>query len=93
MIAAFPWTRFYNQNKFFMYHILLILIFTLIFYTLAPYTDDEDDIESYSNFNDCLYYTTITHFTVGLGEISPNSTFLKYLCMLHVILTFTLLNV
>ena len=52
--------------------------------------ENENDIKKFSNYDQCLYFTFVTHFTVGFGDISPQSTLLRRLCMLHIFLAFLL---
>ena len=56
---------FFNQNKFLPAHLVTIVAFTLIYMMMSPSHGTDEDKENYSNFADSLYYTTITHFTIG----------------------------
>ena len=37
---------------------------------------------------DILYFSTITHSTVGYGDIAPITNYGKLLCTLHIIIVF-----
>tara|TARA_B100000073_G_C23732599_1_gene571325 strand:+ start:2337 stop:2609 length:273 start_codon:yes stop_codon:yes gene_type:complete len=83
---------FFNQNKFLPTHLLVIVAFSLIYMMMAPSHGTDEDKENYSNFADTLYYTTITHFTIGFGDVTPKSKLLRALTMLQVVLAFSLMN-
>ena len=83
---------FVNQNKFLVWHLLVIVVFTLIYMNMSPSYGTDEDKENYANFTDSLYYTTITHFTIGFGDITPKSKVLRALTMLQIIIAFSLMN-
>ena len=83
---------FLNQNKFLPTHLILIVTFTLLYMMMAPSHGTDEDKENYSNFADSLYYTTITHFTIGFGDVTPKSKLLRALTMLQVVLAFSFMN-
>ena len=83
---------FLNQNKFLPTHLVLIVTFTLLYMMMAPSHGTDEDKENYSNFADSLYYTTITHFTIGFGDVNPKSKLLRALTMLQVVLAFSFMN-
>ena len=69
--------------------ILLIIIFSLIFYYFYGNKSNwiincEDENVSLS---DMFYFSTVTSFTIGYGDIIPKTNQLKYLVMLKIILT------
>ena len=82
-----------QQNQLLPYHIILILIFTTIFNLYSPYCDNEEDKKNFSSFFQTFYFTTVTHFTVGFGDITPKSYIFRLLTMCHIFLTFLLLNI
>ena len=81
-----------EQNKLLFVHIATILVFSVIYYFMAPHKGTKKDKENFKSFESSLYYTTITHFTVGFGDISPESPFLRRLTMFQVLLAFSLMN-
>ena len=85
--------KFLKQNEFLLHHLVLIFIFSNIYYITAKKYGSKEDKENFTNYSDSLYYTTITHFTVGFGDISPKSKILKYLTMIQVILAYTFMNI
>jgi len=82
-----------QQNQLLPYHIILIIIFTIIFNLYSPYSDNEEDKKNFSSFFQTFYFTTVTHFTVGFGDITPKSNVLRSVTMCHMFLTFLLLNI
>tara|TARA_A100001015_G_C14913680_1_gene681486 strand:+ start:967 stop:1224 length:258 start_codon:yes stop_codon:yes gene_type:complete len=71
-------------NKFLPHHIVIFLIFSVLYHTLKQ----EEDKESLKSFEDALYFSVVTHFTVGFGDISPKSSLLRRLSMLQILLAF-----
>ena len=69
--------------------ILLIIIFSLIFYNNYRskknwnITCDSEDV----SFTDMLYFSTVTSFTVGYGDISPKTDAVKFLVIFKIILS------
>ena len=82
-----------QQSALIKYHLLLIIIFTVIFNLYSPYCDNEEDKKSFATFFQTLYFTVDTHFTVGFGDITPKSTILRSFTMIHMFLTFILYSI
>ncbi len=87
------WRDYKKRNRFFLYHILMILVFTVIYYYAAKEYGTQRDKNAYRTWEDCLYYTSLTHFTVGLGDIAPQSHFLRNITIAQVLGAFTLMNI
>lgn len=83
-------SSFKKQNLFLPFHLLLIIIFTCLFYFYAPHTGHEEDKKNFMSPFETFYYTTIVHFTIGFADITPKSKLLKIATMVHVFLTFLL---
>lgn len=69
--------------------ILLIIIFSLIFcycYGNKNNWNINSEDENVS-LTDMLYFSTVTSFTIGYGDISPKINPVKYLVMLKILLT------
>jgi len=81
-----------KQNLLLPYHLLVIGIFSAIYWQLAKTHGTKDDKKHFLNFEDSFYYTTITHFTIGFGDISPEAKYLRRLTLVHVFIAFILLN-
>ena len=80
----------YSEN--FYIHLFIIFIFTNLYYFLAPYSNEEDSKEFSESWERDLYYTVITHFTIGFGDITPKSKLFRRLTMCQVILAFLFFN-
>ena len=79
-----------SRNLLLREHIVLLIVFSLLYHNLSKFSENENDIKKFSNYEQCLYFTIVTHFTVGFGDIAPQSTLLRRLCMLHIFLAFLL---
>ena len=80
----------YSEN--FYIHLFIIFIFTNLYYFLSPYSNEEDSKEFSESWERDLYYTVITHFTIGFGDITPKSKLFRRLTMCQVILAFLFFN-
>jgi voltage-gated potassium channel len=69
--------------------ILLIIIFSLIFcYCYGNKSNWNINCEDENvSLTDMFYFSTITSFTIGYGDITPKTNQLKYLVMLKILLT------
>ena len=80
------------QNRLFFYHILVIVIFSIIYYYVSKLKGTMKDKEKMNTYMNCFYFTTITHFTIGFGDIVPESNVLRILVMSQVLIAFILMN-
>jgi len=69
--------------------ILLIIIFSLIFcYCYGNKSNWNINCEDENvSLTDMFYFSTITSFTIGYGDITPKTNSVKYLVMLKILLT------
>jgi hypothetical protein len=82
-----------NRNLLIKEHILLLFVFSLLYYKLSQYSNNQKDIKKFSIYEQCVYFTVVTHFTVGFGDIAPKSNFLRRICILQIICAFLLFNI
>ena len=80
------------QNRLLFYHLLVIIIFSLIYYYVSKTESGIKDKEKMNTYTDCFYFTTITHFTIGFGDIAPESKILRILVIVQVLIAFILMN-
>jgi voltage-gated potassium channel len=82
--------------KKFIVVILLIIIFSLIFYNYygnkSNWNINESNLDincedDHVSLSDMFYFTTVTSFTIGYGDITPKTNSVKYLVMLKIFLT------
>lgn len=82
--------------KKFIVVILLIIIFSLIFYNYygnkSNWNINESNLDincedEHVSLSDMFYFTTVTSFTIGYGDITPKTNPVKYLVMLKIFLT------
>lgn len=81
-----------KQNKLLFSHIITIILFSIIYYYIAPIKGSKKDQENFKNMEDSIYYTTLTHFTIGFGDIAPESQIMRKLTILQVLIAFILMN-
>lgn len=81
-----------KQNKLFILHLISIIIFSTINFMVSKKYGNDEDKENFKNYSDSFYYTTITHFTIGFGDISPRSRTMKMISVLHAFIAFSLMN-
>lgn len=65
---------------------IVIMLFSVIYY----YTNtlDNQHEKLFDTYLDCIYFTIVTHFTVGYGDISPKTKLHKILTMMQIIIAF-----
>ena len=64
-------------------NVILIIIFSII-YSLIMLNDERED--HFNTIEDVIYFTVTTHFTVGFGDLSPQTTMGRIAMILHVFL-------
>lgn len=71
-------------------HFIVAFVFSLIYYNyLTP--EDFNGGEGLNCYTDHLYYSIVTHASVGYGDISPKTRRAKLLVMLHIVIAFVLI--
>lgn len=73
-------------------NIVCILVFAGAHYFLANKYGSEEDKVNFSSYENAVYYTTITHFTIGFGDIAPKSPMMRRLTVLQVFVSFYILK-
>jgi hypothetical protein len=73
-----------------LYHLLIILIFALIYHSLGRFNGGYGKHNKLSFF-DSLYFSLTTHTTIGYGDIAPADTLTRSLVMCHMIILLPLL--
>ena len=81
-----------KQNKLLIFHVIVIILFSIINFLVSKKYGNNEDKENFKNYSDTFYYTTITHFTIGFGDISPRSRTMKMISVLHAFVAFSLMN-
>ena len=85
-------TNFKFKNKTFIIHnIILILLFTFIYKNIAEKYGNITEKNNLNTYENSLYYTCVTHFGIGYGDIVPQTVYMKRSCMLHILLVFLII--
>jgi len=77
-------------EKHLLKHIICIIFFTILYLEITKNYGSEEDKKNFSEFENTLYFTTVTHFTIGYGDLSPESKMLKRIVILQIITAFLL---
>lgn len=75
---------FNSYKDKFIYNIILIFIFTFTYkiaHELIP-----NSFNTYLSFSETFYFTCVTNFTLGYGDILPTNIVTKSLVCIHVFL-------
>lgn len=67
-----------NRLYFLKKNVFLILLFAFIYNSLP-----QNSFNKPLNFYDSIYFSTITHTTLGYGDFYPESKLAKFLCGLQ----------
>ena len=65
-------------------HICIILVFTVFYHISATFYGNEIEKKEFNNIEKSLYYSLVTHSTVGYGHTETYSLLLKRVNMLHI---------
>jgi voltage-gated potassium channel len=81
----------YGIRKFTWFmHLIIVIVFSRLYYIyLKP--EDFNGGEGLKTYNDYLYFTVVTHASIGYGDISPKSRKAKNLVMIHIIISFVMI--
>ena len=88
-----------KRNIFLRWHLLTVVLFTVLYYVVAKNIDTQEDKEIYAEggstaFANCLMLSinTQTGVAYGFTELPKNAT-LKTLVHLQIVISFLLLNI
>tara|TARA_B110000008_G_scaffold25760_1_gene23169 strand:- start:585 stop:845 length:261 start_codon:yes stop_codon:yes gene_type:complete len=62
-----------------------IIFFAILYYVVVKYVGSEKDKANIKTYEDALYYTIVTQFTVGYGDIVPHSKIMRRITMLQIL--------
>jgi hypothetical protein len=72
-----------------------IIFCATIFYTFYSHKDNWNTLNNdkeHLSFTDILYFTTVTMFTVGYGDITPKTKIIKYLLIIKLYINFIIVS-
>ena len=84
-----------NKKKLFLTYIFIIMFVNIIFATI--FYNNRSGLYLYNvapNYDptwyDCYYFTTVSYFTVGYGDIVPLSNKAKLICIIHLYVAYSI---
>ena len=76
-----------NNIEYYLFtQFIIIMLFSVIYYITN--TLDNQHSKLFDTYLDCIYFTVVTHFTVGYGDISPKTKLHKIITMIQIITAF-----
>lgn len=85
-------SSFKFKNKTFIIHnIIILLLFTFIYKYIAEKYGDITEKNNFNTYENTFYYTCVTHFGVGYGDIVPQTKYMKRCCTIHILLVFLII--
>lgn len=84
-----------NTKIIFLIYIIVIMFVNIIFATLYYYNRSGLYLCDYpTNYDptwyDCYYFTTVSYFSVGYGDIVPSSRLTKLICIFHLYIAYSI---
>jgi len=80
----------FNKHKL-KHHLIIISLFTIIYYYVAKYYGSERDKKEINTMFDSFYLSATTHSTIGYGDIAPQSSILRMITILHIFIVLSIL--
>jgi len=75
-----------NIQDYLLTQLIVIILFSIIYYITNRFQDEEERL--FESYFDCIYFTIVTHFTVGYGDISPKTKLHRTITMFQIITAF-----
>jgi len=75
-----------NIQYYLLTQLVVIIVFSVIYY-ITNHIQNEDE-RLFESYFDCVYFTIVTHFTVGYGDISPKTKLHRTITMIQIIIAF-----
>jgi voltage-gated potassium channel len=75
-----------NIQYYLLTQALVIIVFSIIYYITNRIHNEEERL--FESYFDCIYFTIVTHFTVGYGDISPKTKLHRTITMIQIITAF-----
>ena len=80
-----------HENRYFKYHLILIILFTFIYNFASNYVHHENDRKEVESLSSSFYHAVMTQFTVAPLN-APTSPLLRILCIVQVLIAIMFLN-
>lgn len=81
----FDIVNFYNNRRFLVVNMIIFTVFFFVYRFMGM--KEHFDVEPTSP--NAMYFTTVTHATLGYGDIIPKTRTAKMVVTLHVLLVYT----
>lgn len=75
-----------NIQYYLLTQLIVIIVFSIIYYITNRIHKEEERL--FERYFDCIYFTIVTHFTVGYGDISPKTKLHRTITMIQIITAF-----
>lgn len=82
-----------NAYKMLLVQFAVMLMYSGIYWMMHKWHYWDAGMFNDGGYLDALYFTVVTHFTVGYGDIVPRTRLLKVVCMSQILVAFILINV
>ena len=89
MINLFNFIKNLNRkdlSKYLAVQFITIIVFSIIYY-VTNYILKENK-KTFVSYLDTIYFTIVTHFSVGYGDITPKNKLHKLLAIIQIITSF-----
>ena len=63
-----------------------LVFFSILYYNVVKYVGSKKDKANIKTYEDALYYTIVTQFTIGFGDIVPHSKIMRRITMLQILM-------
>jgi len=80
-----------RNYKIILYNLLLICVFSIIYNYVAINYGNDNDKKNFESYENCFYFTIVTQFSIGYGDIVPSSNIMKRFSIIHILLVFLIL--
>lgn len=96
-IMIFTFAKLVNQlferNDMVLFHLGVIFVCAGMYQEVARRVGSKKERKNFKDFEDAIYYAVVVHFTVGFGDVSPESKWMRRITMAQILTAFILMNI
>ena len=85
--------QLFERNDMVLFHLGVIIACAGMYQEVARRVGSKKDRKNFRDFEDALYYAVVVHFTVGFGDVSPESKWMRRVTMAQILTAFMLMNI